>query len=69
MGEKLIHIPPQQLDPLLRDWLEGRGKSGYKTKREHKIVDPIGLDFCKETKQLPQAEDWDDNKQHTENWL
>jgi hypothetical protein len=52
--DKLIHIPPGQLDPQTLYWLE-----------EDKFVD-IFEDDLKHIGEWEEAGDWDDNKQHTE---
>lgn len=69
--DKLIHLPPQQLDPNISEALDRLDK-----KRQFWIVDPVDIDFTKFTEEpvedifeddLKHIGDWDDNKQHTEN--
>lgn len=70
MKNKLIHLPPQQLDPNISDALDKLGE-----KKQFWIVDPVGIDFSKFKEEpvedifeddLKHIGDWDDNKQHTE---
>jgi hypothetical protein len=62
--DKLIHLPPQQLDPNIRHELESIAKKQYW------IQDPVGIDPTKlENREAQATTNWDDNKQHTEDML
>lgn len=60
--DKLIHIPPQQLDPNISDALDRLDK-----KRQFWIQYPAGIDHTKpENREAEATTEWDDNEQHTE---